>query len=48
MAEMELKMIEYEINNEIDGNKLKDLAKNHEDKIKEIDDLYEQWNIFSN
>ena len=43
MAEMELKMIEYEINNEIDGEKLKELAENHDNKLKEIDKLYERW-----
>ena len=43
MAEMELKMIEHEINNAIDGEKLKELAKNHDNKLKEIDELYERW-----
>lgn len=43
MAEMELKMIEHEINNEVDGDKLKLLARSHEDKIKEIDELYQRW-----
>ena len=40
---MELKMIEHEINNAIDGEKLKELAKNHDNKLKEIDELYERW-----
>ena len=43
MAEMELKMIEHEINNAVDGEKLKELAENHDNKIKEIDELYERW-----
>ena len=43
MAEMELKMIEYEINNATDGDKLKELAENHDNKLKEIDELYERW-----
>ena len=47
MAEMELKMIEYEINNEIDGEKLKELAENHDNKLKEIDELYERWGDLS-
>ena len=43
MAEMELKMIETEINNSSDVDKLKELAVNHENKLKEIDELYERW-----
>ena len=43
MAEMELKMIEHEINNAVDGEKLKELAENHDNKLKEIDELYERW-----
>ncbi len=43
MAELELKMIEHEINNEIDGDKLKKLAEDHENKINEIDELYQRW-----
>lgn len=43
MAEMELKMIENEINNAVDGTKLKELAENHDSKIKEIDELYKRW-----
>ena len=43
MAEMELKMIEHEINNTVDREKLKELAESHDNKIKEIDELYERW-----
>ena len=43
MAEMELKMIEHEINNAVDGDKLKELAENHDNKLKEIDELYKRW-----
>ena len=43
MAEMELKMIEHEINSAVDGDKLKELAENHDNKIKEIDELYRRW-----
>ena len=43
MAEMELKMIENEINSAVDGIKLKELAENHDNKIKEIDELYKRW-----
>ena len=42
MAEMELKMIEHEINNEVDRNVLSQLAQSHEAKLKEIDELYER------
>ncbi len=43
MAEYELKMIEHEINNAVDGEELKRLALEHENKIKEIDELYQRW-----
>ena len=43
MAEVELKMIEREINNEVDRNKLSELAEQHELKKIEIDKLYERW-----
>ena len=39
-AEMELKMLEHEINGEVDSKKLAELAAEHELKLKEIDDLY--------
>ena len=40
MYEMELKMLEYEINNAVDPAKLAELAAEHELKLKEIDELY--------
>ena len=43
MAEMELKMIEYEINSTVDRDKLKELAENHDNKLREIDELYARW-----
>lgn len=43
MAEMELKMLEQEINSSADLEKLSELATAHEDKLKEIDELYEKF-----
>ena len=43
MSEMELKMLEHEINSEILPEKLSELAKLHEEKLKEIDEFYERW-----
>ena len=43
MAEMELKMIEHEINAAITPEILTELAKAHEDKLTEIDELYTRW-----
>ena len=40
MAEMELKMIEHEINSTADAEKLSELAKAREEKLREIDELY--------
>ena len=40
---MELKMLEHEINSEISPEKLSELAKLHEEKLKEIDEFYERW-----
>ena len=47
MAEMELKMIEHEINNAVDGEELKKLSTDHENKIKEIEELYQRWGELS-
>ena len=43
MAEMELKMLENEINSEVDPAKLTELAAAHEKKLAEIDELLEIW-----
>lgn len=43
MAEMELKMLEHEINSEINPARLSELAKLHGDKLREIDELLEIW-----
>ncbi len=43
MAEMELKMIEIEINREVEPQKLSQLAADHQSKIDEIDELYRRW-----
>ena len=43
MAEMELKMIEYEINGATAPDKLTELAAAHVAKLKEIDELYLRW-----
>ena len=43
MAEMELKMIEHEINAATSPEKLSELAAAHENKILEIDALYNDW-----
>ena len=43
MAEMELKLIEREINAATDPAKLSELAAAHENKILEIDALYNDW-----
>ena len=43
MAEMELKMIEHEINAATAPEKLAELAAAHENKILEIDALYNDW-----
>ena len=43
MAEMELKLIEHEINSEVDPQKLARLAVDHQSKLDEIDDLYKRW-----
>ena len=43
MAEMELKMIEREINSEVNPEKLTELAAAHEKKLAEIDALFEIW-----
>lgn len=43
MAEMELKMLEHEINSEVDPEKLTELAAAHEKKLSEIDELLEIW-----
>ena len=47
MAEMELKMIEHEINNAVDGEELKKLSTDHENKIEEIENLYQRWGELS-
>lgn len=43
MAEMELKMLEREINSEVNPEKLTELAAAHEKKLSEIDALLEIW-----
>ena len=43
MAEMELKMIEHEINNAVEPDKLTALAAAHVNKLAEIDELYLRW-----
>ena len=43
MAEMELKLIEHEINSEVDPQKLSQLAADHQSKLNEIDELYRRW-----
>ena len=43
MAEAELKMLEVEINNAIEPEKLRELADSRERKIFEIDELYLLW-----
>ena len=43
MAEMELKMLEREINSEVNPEKLTELAAAHEKKLSEIDELLEIW-----
>ena len=43
MAEMELKMLEREINSEVNPEKLTELAEAHEKKLSEIDELLEFW-----
>ena len=43
MAEMELKMLEHQINNEVDPQKLSALADDHQSKLVEIDQLYKRW-----
>ena len=43
MAEMELKMIEHEINGATTSERLTELAKAHEAKLAEIDELYLKW-----
>ena len=43
MAEMELKLLEHEINREVDPQKLSQLAVDHQSKLDEIDELYERW-----
>ena len=43
MAEMELKMLEHEINSEVNPEKLAELAKEHEKKLQEIDEFLKIW-----
>lgn len=43
MAEMELKMLEHEINSAVEPERLMELAKAHEAKLTEIDELYTRW-----
>ncbi|MBR1580028.1 MAG: ABC-F family ATP-binding cassette domain-containing protein [Selenomonadaceae bacterium] len=43
MAEMELKLIEHEINSEVDPQTLSRLAVDHNAKLDEIDQLYKRW-----
>ncbi len=43
MAEMELKMIEHQINHEVEPQKLSALAVEHQSKLVEIDELYKRW-----
>ncbi len=43
MAEMELKMIEHEINREVEPKKLSELAAAHQSKVVEIEQLYKRW-----
>ena len=43
MAEMELKMLERQINGEVEPQKLSALALEHQSKITEIEELYKRW-----